>query len=21
CASPGGGCSGFFCYHYGLVSW
>nr|MOW46214.1 immunoglobulin heavy chain junction region [Macaca mulatta] len=21
CASPGGGCSGIFCYHYGLESW
>nr|MOW46903.1 immunoglobulin heavy chain junction region [Macaca mulatta]MOW47899.1 immunoglobulin heavy chain junction region [Macaca mulatta]MOW48522.1 immunoglobulin heavy chain junction region [Macaca mulatta] len=21
CASPGGGCSGIFCYHFGLPSW
>nr|MOW45467.1 immunoglobulin heavy chain junction region [Macaca mulatta]MOW45593.1 immunoglobulin heavy chain junction region [Macaca mulatta]MOW45649.1 immunoglobulin heavy chain junction region [Macaca mulatta]MOW45651.1 immunoglobulin heavy chain junction region [Macaca mulatta]MOW45666.1 immunoglobulin heavy chain junction region [Macaca mulatta] len=21
CASPGGGCSGIFCYHFGLASW
>nr|MOW49807.1 immunoglobulin heavy chain junction region [Macaca mulatta] len=21
CASPGGGCSGIFCYHFGLGSW
>nr|MOW45986.1 immunoglobulin heavy chain junction region [Macaca mulatta] len=21
CASPGGGCSGIFCYHNGLHSW
>nr|MOW49404.1 immunoglobulin heavy chain junction region [Macaca mulatta] len=21
CASPGGGCSGLFCYLYGLDSW
>nr|MOW47311.1 immunoglobulin heavy chain junction region [Macaca mulatta]MOW49199.1 immunoglobulin heavy chain junction region [Macaca mulatta] len=21
CASPGGGCSGIFCYHLGLASW
>nr|MOW45498.1 immunoglobulin heavy chain junction region [Macaca mulatta]MOW45541.1 immunoglobulin heavy chain junction region [Macaca mulatta]MOW45601.1 immunoglobulin heavy chain junction region [Macaca mulatta]MOW45711.1 immunoglobulin heavy chain junction region [Macaca mulatta]MOW45724.1 immunoglobulin heavy chain junction region [Macaca mulatta] len=21
CASPGGGCSGIFCYLYGLDSW
>nr|MOW46515.1 immunoglobulin heavy chain junction region [Macaca mulatta]MOW48675.1 immunoglobulin heavy chain junction region [Macaca mulatta] len=21
CASPGGGCSGIFCYHYGLHAW
>nr|MOW47916.1 immunoglobulin heavy chain junction region [Macaca mulatta] len=21
CASPGGGCRGIFCYHYGWDSW
>nr|MOW49046.1 immunoglobulin heavy chain junction region [Macaca mulatta] len=21
CASPGGSCSGIFCYHFGLASW
>nr|MOW45888.1 immunoglobulin heavy chain junction region [Macaca mulatta] len=21
CASPGGGCSGIFCYHNGLLFW
>nr|MOW46908.1 immunoglobulin heavy chain junction region [Macaca mulatta]MOW49076.1 immunoglobulin heavy chain junction region [Macaca mulatta]MOW49696.1 immunoglobulin heavy chain junction region [Macaca mulatta]MOW50280.1 immunoglobulin heavy chain junction region [Macaca mulatta] len=21
CARPGGGCSGIFCYHFGLASW
>nr|MOW49019.1 immunoglobulin heavy chain junction region [Macaca mulatta] len=21
CVSPGGGCSGIFCYHFGLASW
>nr|MOW46917.1 immunoglobulin heavy chain junction region [Macaca mulatta]MOW49224.1 immunoglobulin heavy chain junction region [Macaca mulatta] len=21
CATPGGGCSGIFCYHFGLHYW